>query len=278
MAQPLEGKPWRQREAYLRCILLAVAVAAAPIVATADVWDRATTNDDASSSTHNELVHGTSQIHDLPVNVVSLFSDQDWYLIGQEPLSSYEVVVDATTGDIGYTSTLLQRVGASGGTVQLAFAITDAIGHGYSLRWANTSTSGVADERVLVSTSACGSTCSGDDQYHIRMRDTTIGVPRFNVTGTQSTIVLTQNASDRPISAHFAFWGATGALVHQLSVSIGARALHVLNLATIPSLVGKSGHLTIANDGRYGSLNVKAVALEPATGFTFDTLGAYKPY
>ena len=31
------------------------------------------------------------------------------------------------------------------------------------------------------------------------------------------------------------------------------------------------GSVTIANDGRYGDLSAKTVALEPATGFSFDS-------
>ena len=34
---------------------------------------------------------------------------------------------------------------------------------------------------------------------------------------------------------------------------------------------GASGAITIANDGRYGDLTGKTVALEPATGFSFDS-------
>jgi hypothetical protein len=34
---------------------------------------------------------------------------------------------------------------------------------------------------------------------------------------------------------------------------------------------GVGGALTIANDGRYGDLSGKTVALEPSTGFSFDS-------
>ena len=35
---------------------------------------------------------------------------------------------------------------------------------------------------------------------------------------------------------------------------------------------GSSGSITISNNARYGDLTGKAVSVEPATGFTFDTL------
>jgi len=38
-----------------------------------------------------------------------------------------------------------------------------------------------------------------------------------------------------------------------------------------------SGTITVAHDGGYGNLAIKSVALEPSTGFSFDTPGLYKP-
>jgi len=58
-------------------------------------------------------------------------------------------------------------------------------------------------------------------------------------------------------------------------MSIPARGQSVLNTSTIIS--GASGSITIAHDAGYGGLAVKASALEPATGFSFDTVGTYKP-
>ena len=45
----------------------------------------------------------------------------------------------------------------------------------------------------------------------------------------------------------------------------------VLNTAAIPGAAGVSGSITIAHDGGYGALAGKALALEPATGFSFDS-------
>lgn len=39
-----------------------------------------------------------------------------------------------------------------------------------------------------------------------------------------------------------------------------------------------SGSTTMAHDGRYGDLQGKSVALEPATGFSFDTPLSYRPH
>jgi hypothetical protein len=52
----------------------------------------------------------------------------------------------------------------------------------------------------------------------------------------------------------------------------------VFNTTGFGTLVGVGGSITIAHDGPYGGLNVKSVALEPSTGFSFDTQGVYKGF
>ena len=44
---------------------------------------------------------------------------------------------------------------------------------------------------------ACGTACSTSDTYRVRFYDTTYTVPRFNNSGTQATVLLVQNATDR---------------------------------------------------------------------------------
>jgi hypothetical protein len=45
----------------------------------------------------------------------------------------------------------------------------------------------------------------------------------------------------------------------------------VSNTSAVPGVGGQSGSITVASDVAYGALAGKAVAVEPATGFTFDT-------
>jgi hypothetical protein len=61
-------------------------------------------------------------------------------------------------------------------------------------------------------------------------------------------------------------------------VALQPRALNVFNVATFPALAGQSGHITVVHDGTYGALNLKSVALEPSTGFSFDTPGTNVPH
>ena len=59
--------------------------------------------------------------------------------------------------------------------------------------------------------------------------------------------------------------------VHQEPLALPARASVTVSISAITALNGQSGSITIAHDGPHGALAGKAVALEPATGFAFDS-------
>lgn len=236
--------------------------------AMADVWDVQTQNDNTAGGTENELVHGSDQLHDLGVLAgPPAAADNDWYQISQKPFSSYEVVVDATSGDIG-TGLLVTRTDAGGSTV---IQSSDPVGVGYSrsLRWANLTSSEVNTERVRVTSGSCTTDCGVDDVYRLRAYETTYAVPRFNNSGTQVTVLLLQNPTNYTIGGTVYFWSAAGAAAGTSTFTLTPKALQVLATQTVAP--GTSGALTIAHTGRYGDLSGKTVALEPATGFSFDS-------
>ena len=259
---------------FLCVVLVCFAAAAVPL---ADVWDSAADNDD-SASTDNELTHGTRQVHDLGVRPGPV-ADQDWYRIGQKPQTSWEVIVDSTTGDIGFNSNLLQLVDSTGATViKNAESVTPGMDYSRSLRFVNATANDINTQFVRVGPGACGTGCDGNDTYEIRARETTINIARFNASGTQVTVLMTQNTTSNAINATFFYWSTTGTLLQTGTLALPAKALNVFNVATFPALAGQSGSITVAHDGPHGGLNIKAVALEPSTGFSFDTPGVYKPY
>jgi hypothetical protein len=257
---------------------LALGLALGVGTARADVWDLATDNDN-NSGTDNELIHGTSQVHDLGVQPGPV-ADEDWFRIGQKPESSYEILVDSTSGDIGFNTNLLQRVDATGTTViQNSVSVTPGLDYSHSLRFANTGSTTNAVEFIRVGPGNCGTSCDTNDVYHIRMMETTVNIARFNNAGSQVTVLLTQNASEVPINATFFYWDAAGNLLQTGSlINFPPKQLNVFALSNFPTLVGKSGHITVANDAPYGQLNIKCVALEPSTGFSFDTPGVYRGF
>jgi hypothetical protein len=256
----------------LSAIVCVVSLSALPY---ADVWDTASDSDD-SSTTDNELIHGTSQIHDLAARPGPV-ADQDWYRVGQKRQSSFEVVLDSTTGDLGYSPDMLQLVNAGGTLIQDSVPASQ-LGYSRSLRFVNTATTPLFTQYVRVGSAACGTDCTTGDQYHIRSMDTTISVARFNNSGSQITVLMSQNSSDVIVNAFFFYWSAGGTLLQTGSLSLSPKALSVFNTTTFASLVGVGGSITIAHDGPYGGLNVKSVALEPSTGFSFDTQGVYRGF
>jgi hypothetical protein len=96
------------------------------------------------------------------------------------------------------------------------------------------------------------------------------------------TVLIIQNStgwnSNNPINGTVYFWSTAGGLLGSQTFSLVGRAALVLNTATVPGAAGAGGTITVTHDGGYGSLTMKSVALEPATGFSFDTPGLYKPY
>jgi hypothetical protein len=109
------------------------------------------------------------------------------------------------------------------------------------------------------------------DTYDVELYDTTYFMPRFNNSGSQITILLIQNTTDVLVTGEIHFYSGSGTLLITQPLSIPAQGVHVLNSSTIPALAGQSGSVTIAQLGGYGALAGKGVALEPSTGFTFDT-------
>ena len=60
-----------------------------------------------------------------------------------------------------------------------------------------------------------------------------------------------------------------GVLIGTSPFSLAPKATLVLNTSTVAP--GVAGAVTVTHDGRYGDLSGKTVALEPATGFSFDS-------
>jgi hypothetical protein len=215
-----------------------------------------------------ELSHGYELLEDLDSATTDGGSvDTDVYAISQKPFSSYEAVVDSTSGDIGPTLAV-DRIDIATSTV-IQSSVPVGVGFSRSLRWMNNTAGEVNNEGVRVMSGQCTTDCGPDDVYFIRGYETTYSVPRFNNAGTQITVLLLQNPTNYTINAVVYFWNTSGAQVGSSSHTLGPKNTVVLNTATVAPGIG--GAVTIANDGRYGDLSAKTVALEPATGFSFDS-------
>jgi hypothetical protein len=201
-------------------------------------------------------------------------ADEDWYRISQKPYSSYEVVVDATSGDIGLTL-VLERI-ASNGTTVLQSSSSIGVGFSRSLRFTNATAAAIDNQYIRVKSGSCTTTCGPQDVYRLRAYETTYAVPRFNNSGSQSTVLLVQNPASYTIAGNVYFWSQAGALVFTQAFTAGPKALY--GLATAGVVPGQSGTITVSHDGRYGDLSGKTVALEPSTGFSFDSPMVPRPH
>jgi hypothetical protein len=239
-------------------------------VARADVWDTGTTPD-GSKFTPNEVVPGSDQTHDF----LGGTSDQDWYRLRLKPYSSYEVLIEGVSGNAA-TGILFARLDSDGTTILTTSGGTiSATARSY--RFDSGTATMPTDNFLRVTSGNCGSTCNASDTYRIRVYETTYAIARFNNSGTQITTLLIQNRSEASITITGRFFSATGALLTTTpdpwTATIPARGSAVVNTsASSPGLAGLSGSVLVMNNGRYGDLVGKTVALEPATGFSFDTL------
>jgi uncharacterized repeat protein (TIGR01451 family) len=222
-----------------------------------------------AASAEAEITHGMRLRGDLAA--VAGQPDVDVFRIRQNPYSSYEIVLDAGSGDFGSAGALLERVASDGSTV-LQSASPVGAGFARSLRFRNETSAAVDDQLVRVSSPPCGSICGPDDAYRLRAWETTASISRFNNSATQITVVILQNSGAAALSGRVYFWSATGSLMHQEPLGLAARGSVNVNTSAIPALSGQGGTITIVHDGPHGTLSGKAVALEPATGFAFDSM------
>lgn len=108
--------------------------------------------------------------------------------------------------------------------------------------------------------------------YTIRFWDTTYSIPRWNNSGGQLTVFLISNLQPITVTGNINFYSAAGTLLLSQPFTLAANQLFTFNTSTAPALAGLSGHAYVAHLGGYGGLAGKAVALEPSTGFSFDTV------
>jgi hypothetical protein len=123
---------------------------------------------------------------------------------------------------------------------------------------------------IEVTSAGCTTDCGADDTYRIRARETTGRIPRFNNTGGQVTVLVLQNAGDDTVSGNAWFFDSAGGFLADRAFTLPGRASVAIST---PSVVGtQQGSITVTHDGAYGIVTGKAVSVEPATGFSFDSM------
>ena len=232
-------------------------------------------DDDGGGFALLELAHGSTLTADLRVQP-GPSPDLDLYVLEMKPRTSWEVLLDQASGDLGSGSgPRLERL-APDLVTTLDSSLAAGVGPARSLRLRNTS-SLPQDAYLAVSSNSCTTDCTPEDTYRLRARETTASIPRFNNAGSQTTVLVLQNTTAQTVSGDAHFWSGSGALLASWPFSLAPRATLVLPTASLPALQVQSGSVTLAHDGPYAALVGKTVALEPATGFSFDSPLVDKP-
>lgn len=259
--------------------LAAAALLSARIPARAgDPWEGGITSDD-TVLTRNTLSPGLVQQHDLDQDGTST-NDVDWMRVPTLSGHSYEARISGATANFDWGDcpgcAQFERVSATGTILtEDTGVVTDGAGPGSvwhandrSVRWIAENDSIVDLVRVR------GDLGIVEDRswvYTIRYWNTTYTVPRWNTANGQATVLIITSTVPKPQQARVSFYAPGGTLLAAQDVVLQENAPYVLNVATIPALNGLSGFALVAHTSGYGGLTGKAVSLEPATGFTFDT-------
>lgn len=237
-------------------------------------------NDDGpwqSGLTDNEMTPGSIQEHDME----GAGTDEDWIILSQRPFSSYEVRVDGMSDGLTFTTgtgdILAVDLVESDGTVVATGYNMNPAAVDRRVTFANDTATANDDRHMRISSPFCAPCGAAESVYTIRMFDTTYNVPRFNNSASQVTVLILQNSVSASVSYTAHFFDPSGTLLASSPGSISGHGTAVINTSAIPGLAGQGGSAVVTSTGGYAALSGKAVALEPGTGFTFDTMMTPRP-
>jgi hypothetical protein len=231
----------------------------------ADRWDP---HDDSPGKTTRDLLHGADETHDLAARVsgTTLIADTDWFVMTEEPDASYEVTIDAITGELGAPSLelfdetgLLKR--------QTSQAVSATGGSSRTLRW----TSNALQPRLVairVGDPTCVR-CSANARYRIRAVESTLAIQRFSNVGVVSVLRLV-NPRAPFCNAQVTYRSGAGILLGSDSFQVPARG--TINSNTTISVNGQSGSVTIAHNCGYGGLSAQIEAITVSSNSTYAVI------
>ena len=255
----------QSKDRAARFALAGVFATLAAFPAAADVWD--TAGDASAAATGNVLWHtAPAQRHDLANTGGN--PDSDWFKIFPRANRSYEVQVVNVSVSMaaGFNVTRNTQAGA---LVDTSVGL-DPTGATRALRWIQAGAD--TEERIAVVGTA-SSTSSA--QYDILLRETTLYCPRYNNSGTQISVLILQRASTETgagtCQATAFFYDENAAQVGTHPQTFTLNDMSAVGTSGLPGLPGTKGALHVAHTCGVGGLKGKLVALEPSTGFSFDT-------
>ena len=122
-------------------------------------------------------------------------ADGDLYLVELAPFASYEVTVDAASGDLGDFGPIVEVLARD--MTLIGGSAPSGVGHAQTVRMIGSSSASMPTlyRYIRVRSAGCTTDCGADDTYRIRLRETTGRVARFNQTGGQRTVMILQNTT-----------------------------------------------------------------------------------
>ncbi len=252
-------------------VVVVALLTAAPARAV-DPWEGGPLNDDTAGSL-NALGHGSVQTHDL--DQAGGGNDVDWMVVPTLLRHSYEARLGDANQEYDWgacpTCAQFERVNSAGTILTDDQSTVNEGGveaYVRSVRWISGANSVTDYIRV---TGDANHTENASSVYTVRFFDTTYLVPRWNASGGQTTVFVISNVSQTAASGAVWFYNSSGSPITSASFTLSQNQLITISTASVPALAGQSGHAHVVHTAGYGGLSGKAVALEPATGFTFDT-------
>jgi hypothetical protein len=249
-----------------------------PLSLATDVWDLAVDGDNAYSDTDNVLWHtAPAQIHDLQGRAGGTLIDRDWFIVNPRARRSYEVQFLNVTGDADVWNDPPQRFASDGTTVLQTGTTLDANDWIVTMRWIQ----GAANDTNYIQVVGDSTSLTAAAQYSIQLRETTMYCARYNNTGTQTSVLIIQRTDPDNFNTcnyEARFNNEAGTEVGSATGALAAgNTMTVISTGGIAGVGATKGSAYIAHSCGYGGIAAKLVALEPSTGFSFDTTCNARP-
>jgi hypothetical protein len=266
----------------LGAALALTTLAASVSVHATDRWEGGVAGDDAND-TRNTLSPGLTQEHDLD-QAGGPAEDVDWAAVPTLQYHSYEARISGANVNFDWglcpPCAQFERVNSAGAVLTEDVATVNngsggpAEAYDRSVRWM---ASGSTFQEFVRVTGATLYTENATFGYTLRYWDSTYTVPRWNASGTQTTVFIITSLVQGTVTGNVHFFSGAGTLLHSQAITLNPNVPLVLSTAALAPLAGQSGYALVSHTAGYGGLTGKAVALEPSTGFTFDTAMAAIP-
>jgi hypothetical protein len=204
-------------------------------------------------------------------------ADQDYFFVAGRPWRSYEARLSALS--TGAAVAAFERVDNSTlSVVQTAShyqTSTGSVGQFVFLRWMLDGNPPNASSYLRVTGHTNG---TASTQYQIELKDTTLFCPRYNNTSGQASVLLIQAAPEGANACSYTavFFNESGTVTGTQSGTLNESNMATIATPAIAGLNNTKGSARIVHDCGYNNLFAKLVALEPATGYSFDTICSAK--